>query len=107
MSTATVTLTKDAASVLPAGSAAYASTAVTLTDSAGATQSAKLDGTESPPFVAVFQNVAAVAGGTGTVAWQDMDTAGAPIPGFAGSVSFTEIGQATFNGTTGATVALT
>lgn len=102
MSTATVTLTKDPSSVLPAGSAAYAKTVVTITDSAGAVQSADLNGTEVPPFVAVFQNIAAVAGGT--VAWSDMDVNGAAIPGFAGSVPFA--GPATFNGTTGATVSI-
>ena len=107
MSTATVTLAKDPTSVLPAGSAAYAATTVTLTDSAGAVQTASLNGTEVPPFVAVFQNVAAVAGGAGTVAWQDVDANGAAIPGFAGSVPFTEVGPPTFNGTTGATVAIT
>jgi hypothetical protein len=105
MSTATVTLTKVTTN-LPAANAPFASTLVTLTDSAGAVQTATLVGTETPPWTAVFANVAAVAGATGTVTAQDTDTAGAAI-GALVSQSFTEIGSPpTFPATTAIAVAI-
>ena len=105
MSTATVTLTKVTTN-LPATNAAFASTVITLTDSAGAVQTATVTGVESPPWTAVFPNVAAVAGSTGTVTAQDKDSAGAAI-GAAVSQSFTEIGSpATFPATTAISVAI-
>lgn len=105
MSTATVTLTK-VSTPLPSTNAAFASTVVTLTDSAGAVQTATLVGTETPPWTAVFQNVAAVAGATGTVTAQDTDSAGAAIGALVSQV-FTEIGSpATFPATTAISVAI-
>jgi hypothetical protein len=106
MSTATVTVSVNAAALLPATNAPFASTLVTLTDSAGAVQTASLVGTETPPWTAVFANVAAVAGATGTVTAQAIDTAGANI-GSAISTTFTEIGSpATFPQPTAITVAI-
>ena len=105
MSTATVTLTKVSAP-LPAANPAFASSVITLTDSAGAVQTVTVTGVETPPWVAVFQNVAAVAGASGTVSVQDTDTAGAAI-GAAVSTTFTEIGSpAVFPQTTAITVAI-
>src|ERR1700743_337565 len=106
MSTATVTLTKVTVN-LPSTNAAFASTLVTLTDSAGAVQTATLNGTETPtPWAAVFQNVAAVAGAQGTVTAQDQDTAGAAI-GAVVTQPFTEIGSpATFPQTSAIAVAI-
>jgi hypothetical protein len=107
MSTATVTLTKDLASVLPAANAKYGKTTITVVDSAGASQSADVTGVETPPWTAVFSNVAAVAGATGTASYQDFDVNGLAIAGFAGKTTFTEIGSpATFPGTTGISVAI-
>jgi hypothetical protein len=91
MSTATVTVT-NTPSAPPAGAAAYASTLVTLTDSAGAVQTASLNGTETPPYTAVFNNVAAVAGSTGQVTAQAIDANGANA-GPPASTTFTEIGS--------------
>jgi len=106
MSQATVTVTVDTTALLPSTNAPYASTLITLTDSAGAVQTASLTGTETPPWVAVFANVAAVAGATGTVTAQAVDTAGANI-GAAISQTFTEIGSpATFPNPTAITVAI-
>lgn len=79
MSTVTVTLTKNAAAPLPAGSAAFAATLVTLTDSAGTKQTATVNGTETPPWVAEFDNVANTAGGSGSVTAQDQDASGVAI----------------------------
>jgi hypothetical protein len=105
MSTATVTLTK-VTTPLPASNAAFAGTLVTLTDSAGTVQTATLVGTEVPPWTAVFSNVAAIAGATGTVTAQDQDTAGAAI-GALVSTTFTEIGTpATFPATTAIVVSI-
>jgi hypothetical protein len=105
MSTATVTLTKVSAP-LPAANAAFASTVITLTDSAGAVQTQTVTGVETPPWTAVFLNVAAVAGASGTVTAQDTDTAGASI-GAQVSTTFTEIGSpATFPQTTAISVAI-
>lgn len=105
MSTATVVLTK-ATTPLPAGSAAYASTLLTLTDSAGTVQTATVDGSESPPWTAEFDNVAAEAGASGSVVAQDQDAAGVAI-GAAVTQSFTEIGApATFPATTGIAVTI-
>ena len=91
MSTATVTLTK-VDTLLPAANAPFAGTLITLTDSNGVVQTATVTGVETPPWSAVFPNVAAVAGATGTVTAQDLDTAGAPI-GAVVSQTFTEIGS--------------
>jgi hypothetical protein len=105
MSTATVTLTK-VTTPLAAGAAAFAKTTVTLTDSAGVVQTADLVGTESPPWVAVFPNVAAVSGATGKVSAQDLDVAGQPM-GAAVTTTFTEVGSAaTFPATSAITVAI-
>lgn len=107
MSTATVTVAVDPSAALPAANASYAKTTVTLTDSAGAVQTAELTGAESPPWVAVFSNVAAVAGGTGTVTAQAVDSAGANI-GAAVSTTFAEASPpATFPNPTAVTVTLT
>jgi hypothetical protein len=106
MSQAIVTLTKNLSAPLPAANAAFASTLITLTDSAGAVQTASVNGSESPPWSATFQNVAAVAGASGTVTAQDLDTAGAAI-GAAVTQTFTEIGSpAVFPQTTAITVAI-
>ena len=105
MSTATVTLTK-VTTPLPTANAAFASTLVTLTDSAGTVQTATLLGTETPPWTAVFPNVAAVAGSTGTVTAQDVDINKLAI-GAVVSVTFTEIGTPpTFPATTAITVTM-
>lgn len=105
MSTATVTLTK-VATPLPAANAPFASTLITLTDSAGVVQTATVTGVETPPWTAVFNNVAAVAGATGTVTAQDQDTAGAAI-GAVVSAQFTEIGTpVTFPATTSIAVTI-
>jgi hypothetical protein len=105
MSVATVTVT-NTTTPAPAGAAAYTSTLVTLTDSAGAVQTASLTGTETPPYVAVFQNVAAVVGATGTVTAQALDSTGANL-GSAVSTTFTEIGSpATFPAPTSIAVAI-
>lgn len=105
MSQATVTIT-NTATPAPAGAAAYASTLVTLTDSAGLVQTASLTGAETPPYTAVFQNVAAVAGASGTVTAQAIDANGANL-GDAISTSFTEIGSpVTFPAPTAISVAI-
>lgn len=78
MSTATVTLTK-VDTALPAGNAAFAATHVTLTDSAGVVQTQDVNGKEVPAWTVVFPNVSDIAGGSGTVQAQDMDSAGNPI----------------------------
>ncbi len=105
MSTATVTLTKKD-TLLPATNAPFAGTLITLTDSNGVIQTATVTGVETPPWTAVFPNVAAVAGATGTVTAQDQDTAGAAI-GAMVSQTFTEIGSpVTFPGTTAISVAI-
>jgi hypothetical protein len=104
MSTATVTLTQGPS--VPVGNVAYAKTTITLTDSAGAVQTATVNGSESPPWTAVFSNVAAVAGATGTVSAQDVDAAGANM-GAAVSATFTEIGTPlTFTPTNAVNVAI-
>jgi len=79
MSTATVTVTVDTTALLPAANAPFAKNSVTLTDSAGVVQTVDLTGAETPPWTAVFSNVAAVAGATGTVSVQALDSAGAAI----------------------------
>jgi hypothetical protein len=103
MSQATVSLTK-VNTPLPSANAPFAGTLITLTDSSGTVQTATVTGVETPAWTAVFQNVAAVAGATGTVTAQDMDTAGAAI-GSVVSVQFTEIGSpVTFPATSSITV---
>lgn len=105
MSQATVTLTKVTTN-LPAANAAFASTLITITDSAGVVQTASVTGVESPPWTAVFQNIAADAGATGTVTAQDVDANGAAI-GALVSQTFTEIGSPpTFPQTTAISVAI-
>lgn len=88
MSTAVCTITK-VDTLLPTTNAPFASTLVKLTDSNGVEQSVSLT---AAPWVATFQNVAAVAGATGTVTAQDLDTAGAAI-GAVVSQTFSEIGS--------------
>ena len=106
MSTATVTLTQGPSVPVPTGNVAYAKTTITLTDSAGAAQTADVNGSESPPWTAVFQNIAAVAGATGTVSAQDFDAAGTAM-GSAVTGTFTEVGSAlTFTPTNGVSVAV-
>jgi hypothetical protein len=96
MSTATVTVTVDSTAALPAASAPFAKNTVTLTDSVGTVQTIDLVGTETPPWTAVFQNVAAVAGATGSVSVQALDSNGAAI-GSPITAPFTEVGPpATF-----------
>jgi len=89
---------------LPSTNAAYASTTLTLTDGAGTVQSASVNGTESPPWTAVFGNVAA---GNGAVVAQAVDSAGAAI-GASISQGFDETGpvQATYPAPSGLTVTL-
>jgi hypothetical protein len=104
--TATVTLTVNPAAVLPSGSAAFLQTTITVTDAANAVQTVNVNGTETPPWVAVFNNVAA---GAGTAAYQAFDANSVAIPGFAGSTPFTEAGSpppTTFPGPTGISVAV-
>lgn len=103
MSTATVTITKTNTN-LPAANAPFASTLVTLTDSAGVIQTVSLT---DAPWVATFNNVAAVAGATGSVTVQDLDSAGAAI-GAALTQTFTEIGApVTFPASSAVAVAIT
>ena len=87
---ATVVVAKAATAVPTPTGAAYASTHILLTDSAGAAQTASVNGSESPPWTAVFTGVAA---GAGTVVVTDLDvnaaTLGTPI-----SQAFTEAGSA-------------
>jgi hypothetical protein len=107
MSTATVTLTKNPTAPLPAANAAFAKTTVTVTDSAGTVIPPQdLNGKETPPWTAVFTNVAAVAGATGTVTAQDFDVNGLAI-GAPVTATFTEIGTPpVFPQTTAITVAI-
>jgi hypothetical protein len=80
---------------LPAANAAYKNSVITVTDGAGAVQTANVDGTtESPPWTAVFNNV---ANGNCTASAQDTDVNGLAI-GPAVSTTFTMGG-----GTTGST----
>ena len=83
---------------LPAG-VTFASTNLVVTDSAGATQSLSLNGSESPPWSVT---VSGLADGAGTVVATDVDTTGATI-GTPVSQSFST-GTATFSATTGITV---
>jgi hypothetical protein len=104
---ATVTLTKNPNAPLPAVNAAFKKTTITVTDGASAVQTADVDGTtESPPWTAVFNNVAT---GNCTASAQDFDVNGTPI-GSAVSTPFTEAGSppppATFPQTTGISVAV-
>lgn len=77
MSKAIVTLAIDSTVALPAGSDPYATTLVTLTDSAGAVQTADVNGTETPAWTVEFDDITAT--GTGTVAAQLQTAAGTPI----------------------------
>ena len=90
MSTATVVITTVKTPLV--GTVPQADILVTLTDSAGVIQTATLTGAEVPLNTAVFNNVAAVAGATGTVTAQARDTAGAAL-GAVASQTFTEIGS--------------
>ena len=109
MSTATITLTK-VDTALPAGNTAFASTHVTLTDSAGAVQTLDVNGSESPQWVAVFSNVSDTTGASGTVTAQDLDASGNPI-GAAVSTTYSDAatgggGGGTFPATTAITVSV-
>jgi hypothetical protein len=77
MSKAIVTLAIDSTVALPAGSDPYASTLVTLTDSAGAVQTASVNGTETPAWTVEFDDITAT--GTGTIVAQLQTAAGAAI----------------------------
>lgn len=79
MSTVTAVLVKNTAASLPAGSAAFDHTTITLTDSSGTVQTAEVNGTESPAWTAVFDNVAANTGGSGSIVAQDQDATGNSI----------------------------
>lgn len=106
MSKAIVLLVKDLTVALPAGANPYANTLITLTDSAGDVQTATVDGTETPPWTAEFDDIAAVAGASGTVVAQDQDAGGVAI-GAPITQGFTEIGgvtPATYPATTGISV---
>lgn len=110
MSKAIVTIAVNAAALLPAANAAFASILVTLTDSTGAAQQASVTGAETPPFTAEFDNVAA-GPGSGTVTAQAIDSLGAAI-GDAINQTFTEVGTAppppaTFPQPVGITVTVT
>jgi hypothetical protein len=85
---ATVVLTVNAAGALPSTNAAYAKTNLTLTDSAGNVQTQSVNGTETPSWASVFNNVAS---GNGVVVAQPIDTAGANI-GASLSQGFDETG---------------
>jgi hypothetical protein len=87
MSTATVTVAVDSTKPL----AGAVKLTVTLTDSAGAGQTADLTGVESPPWTAVFNGIAAVAGATGNVSVQALDASNAPV-GSPVTATFTEVG---------------
>jgi hypothetical protein len=101
MSQATVTVAVDTTKPINA-----TKLTVTLTDSAGAVQTADLTGVESPPWTAVFSNIAAVAGATGNVSVQALDASGAPV-GSPVTATFTEVGTgASFPTPTSVTVAI-
>lgn len=88
---------------LPTTNAAYSKTVITLTDASGTVQTASVNGTETPAWTAVFQNVAA---GAGSVSAQAVDANGANI-GAAITQSFTETGApATFPAPSGITVTI-
>lgn len=70
-----VSIARNNAITLPAG-VVFAGCEVDVTDSAGAVQSATLNGTEVPPFTATFTSL---ADGAGSVAATDLDTTGATI----------------------------
>jgi hypothetical protein len=106
MSKAIVTLTKNLTAVPPAGSNPYANTLITLTDAANGVQTATVDGTETPPWTAEFDDIDATAGGIGTVVAQDQDAGGVAI-GASVSQTFTEIGGGTTGATFPATTAIT
>jgi hypothetical protein len=108
--TATVVLTKNLTAPLPAGSAAYASTLITLTDSSGAQFTAEVDGQESPAWTAEFPGLAQSTGGSGSVVAQDQDASGKAI-GAPVTQSYTDLasgtGATTFPQTTAISVSLT
>ena len=103
-STPTVTVTLlTKTDPLPVSNAAYASTTIALTDAAGNVQTASVNGTESPAWTAVFQNVAA---GGGSISAQPIDASGAAI-GAPATQSFTETGApATFPAVASITVTI-
>lgn len=85
---------------LPAG-VGFAGTKVVVTDSAGAAQSATLEGTETPPWSATFTSL---ADGAGSVVATDLDSAGNAI-GSPVSQSFSPaVPPTVFPQTTGITV---
>lgn len=59
---------------------------ITVKDGAGASQTANVNGTESPPFTAVFNNVAA---GNCTADAQAFDSTGAALGSAATQLAFT------------------
>lgn len=102
---ATVTFTVDVTAVLPPGAQPYDHTVLSVKDAAGNVQTANVNGTESPPWTAVFSSVAA---GAGTVTAQAVDAAGSSI-GTLISQDFTEVGTpppATFPAPTAIAVAV-
>jgi hypothetical protein len=108
--TATVVLTKNLTATLPAGSAAYASTLITLTDSSGAQFTAEVDGQESPAWTAEFPGLAQSAGGSGSAVAQDQDASGKAIGSLVSLGTYTDLpgtGAATFPQTTGGSITLT
>ena len=107
MSAILVQLTKVTAN-LPAANAPFASTVLTVTDSAAVVQTAVLTGAESPPWSAAFTNVAV---GALVASSQDTDALGAAI-GVALVDNFTTVSPfpplpPTFPNTTGIAVTQT
>lgn len=100
---ATVTLTVDVTALLPATNAAYLKTTITVTDANAQAQTADVNGTETPPWTAVFNNVAT---GAGIASAQAFDVNGAAI-GDPVSTPFTEVGSPeTFPAVTAISVAV-
>ena len=81
---ATVTVST-AAAPLPAG-ITFDHITITVKDGAGASQTANVNGTESPPFTAVFNNVAS---GSCTADAQAIDSTGANLGTPATQLLFT------------------
>lgn len=98
----TVTVAK-ADKQLPAG-VSFGVTAISVTDNTGAKlPSVSVNGTESPPWTAVFKGTAGTQEAVATI--QDLDTNGNPI---GDPIVVTETGTGgipqTFPGSTGATI---
>lgn len=77
---------------LPAG-VTFDHITITVKDGAGVAQTANVNGTESPPFTAVFNNVAA---GAGTADAQAFDSSGNALGSPATQSTFTMPAAATF-----------